>query len=234
VTRFERHIHGRFVLFDVDGTIAETEGEGHLPAFNGAFKEFSIPWEWSLVQYGKLLEITGGFERMLAYARSVGDPIGATEAGQEQLRRVHRRKNELYAERLARGLIPPRAGLIELLEMIARHQGQWAVVTTTSQANWHGLWTHCIARSGNVSPPRFAICGEDVRQKKPNPEAYRCALARLGVSADQCVAIEDSENGLRAACSAGIDTIVVRSQFFGHQAFSDACLVVDELSDLTR
>ncbi len=234
MTRFERYLLGKTVLFDVDGTIAETEGEGHLPAFNAAFKEHSIPWEWTRSQYGELLKITGGYERMLAHAQAVGDPIGTTQEGQTLLRQVHRRKNELYAERLAAGLIPPRRGLVELLRSISENHGRWAVVTTTSQKNWDELWTHTVSRAGSVAPPLFSVCGEDVGRKKPDPEAYAVALKRLGCAADQCVAIEDSENGLGAALGAGIPTVVVRSQFFGHQAFDGAACVVDELSDLIK
>lgn len=234
MTFFNRYLLGKIVLFDVDGTIAETEAEGHLPAFNAAFKEFSIPWEWTLNQYGDLLRITGGFERMVAHGQSMGDPVASSEAGCELLRRVHRRKNEIYAQRLAMGLIMPRPGLIDLLGTISTTGGQWAVVTTTSLKNWEELWMHSVCRSGQIAPPVLAICGEDVVAKKPDPDAYTLALQRLGLPAERCVAIEDSENGLRAARGAGIETVVVRSQFFGHQEFPGACLVVDELADLIR
>ena len=53
------------ILWDVDGTLAETERDGHLVAFNAAFEELDIPWRWSEQRYGELLRVAGGFERLL-------------------------------------------------------------------------------------------------------------------------------------------------------------------------
>lgn len=230
-------LRGKTILFDVDGTIAETEGDGHLVAFNRVFEEFGLSWRWSSAQYGKLLKVTGGYERMLAYAKDVGDVIAETETGKARLLQMHRRKNAVYAEHLAAGGISPRKGLIELLHMIAAAKQSWAVVTTTSQANWQALWEQVVLRSARdqsvaIDKPAATICGEDVSNKKPDPEAYVLALIRLGLSPDQCIAIEDSRNGLLAASGAGMDVVIVRSQFFGHENFDGAKLVVSELSEL--
>lgn len=220
------------VLFDVDGTIAETEGDGHLPAFNQAFREFSLAWNWSVDDYAELLKITGGFERMVAHAARIGDSIAQTAAGHQTLRAVHQRKNALYAQRLAGGEIAPRRGFVALVRAIAAAGRQWAVVTTTSRSNWEELWRHAICRGCSLPAPAIAICGEDVARKKPDPEAYLLALSRLGITAADAIAIEDSRNGLLAAQAAGIDTVIVRSRFFGHQEFPEAQRVVNELSEL--
>lgn len=220
------------ILFDVDGTIAETEGDGHLPAFNQAFREFSLAWNWSVDDYAELLKITGGLERMLAHAVRVGDPIAQTEAGHQTLRAVHQRKNALYAQRLVDGEIAPRRGFIALVQAILAAGRQWGVVTTTSRSNWEALWRHAICRDGSLPAPVLAICGEDVARKKPDPQAYALALSRLGITAADAIAIEDARNGLLAAQAAGIDTVIVRSRFFGHQEFPEARLVVNELSEL--
>ena len=225
-------LHGRIVLFDVDGTIAETEGQGHLPAFNQAFEEFGLTWQWSVTDYAALLRITGGFERMLAYAQRVGDPIAVSDSGQRILKSIHQRKNALYAERMAAGEIRPRKGFISLVQAIVAAGQSWAVVTTTSRANWDVLYRDAISREQAVPPPELAVCGEDVQVKKPDPQAYALALTQLKRAACDCVAIEDSRNGLLAARGAGLDTIVVRSQFFGVQEFPEAQLVVGELSEL--
>lgn len=220
------------MLFDVDGTIAETEGQGHLPAFNQAFEEFGLTWQWSVTDYAALLRITGGFERMLAYAQRVGDPIGQSGAGQRTLKSIHQRKNAVYAERLAAGDIRPRKGFTSLVQAIVAAGQSWAVVTTTSRTNWEVLYRDAICREQTVPPPVLAVCGEDVQAKKPDPQAYALALTQLKRAACDCVAIEDSRNGLLSACGARIDTVVVRSQFFGRQEFPEARLVVGELSEL--
>ncbi len=223
----------RTVLFDVDGTVAETEGQGHLPAFNAAFAEAGIAWRWTEQEYGELLKVTGGFERMMAYAEKVGYAAAFSKAGQQQFRKIHQRKNALYAELLENGGIVPRKGFVELVQAICDHGGRWAVVTTTSLSNWQALWQHAIVRvAAKLPEPALMVCGEDVAKKKPDPEAYELALQRLRLDSSNCVAIEDSRNGLIAARGAGIRTVVVRSQFFGHQAFPEAELVVDELSEL--
>jgi beta-phosphoglucomutase-like phosphatase (HAD superfamily) len=230
-------LKGKTLLFDVDGTIAETEGDGHLHAFNRVFEAFGLPWRWSTEQYGRLLKVTGGYERMLAYASEIGDPIGASEEGRAKLLQMHKRKNAVYAEHLAAGGIRPRKGLIALLQALQQMQQPWAVVTTTSLANWKALWECAVLRQARedgaeIAEPVIAVCGEDVSRKKPDPEAYLLALKRLGLTADQCVAIEDSRNGLAAAGGAGIATVIVRSQFFGHEHFAGAAAVVGELSEL--
>jgi HAD superfamily hydrolase (TIGR01509 family) len=222
----------RTVLFDVDGTVAETEGQGHLPAFNAAFAEAEIPWHWSSQDYGELLKVTGGFERMLTYAKKVGFDCAFTEQGEQRFRRIHQRKNALYAERLEGGGILPRKGFVELVQAISDHGGRWAVVTTTSLSNWQALWRHAILRVAQLPQPALIICGEDVAKKKPDSEAYELALQRLRLDSSSCIAIEDSRNGLIAARGAGIRTIVVRSQFFGHQEFPEAELVINELEEL--
>jgi HAD superfamily hydrolase (TIGR01509 family) len=222
----------RTVLFDVDGTVAETEGQGHLPAFNAAFAEAGIPWRWSSHEYGELLKVTGGFERMLTYAKKVGFDFALTAEGEQLFRKVHQRKNALYAELLEGGGIMPRKGFVELVQAICKHGGRWAVVTTTSLSNWQALWQHAILRVAQLPEPTLIVCGEDVAKKKPDPEAYELALQRLRRDSSSCIAIEDSRNGLIAARGAGIRTIVVRSQFFGHQEFPEAELVINELSDL--
>ncbi len=227
-----RLLDQRTVLFDVDGTVAETEGQGHLPAFNAAFAEAGIPWQWSAQEYGELLKVTGGFERMLTYAKNVGFDFAFTEEGETLFRKIHQRKNALYAQRLENGGISPRKGFVELVQAISDHGSRWAVVTTTSASNWQALWQYAILRVAQLPEPALIVCGEDVAKKKPDPEAYELALQRLRLDSSNCVAIEDSRNGLLAARGAGIRTVIVRSQFFGHQEFPEAEAVVDELSEL--
>jgi HAD superfamily hydrolase (TIGR01509 family) len=222
----------RAVLFDVDGTIAETEGEGHLPAFNQVFQEFGLDWHWTSDDYAALLKITGGAERMLAYARQINDHAMASESGQAIIAQMHRRKNHVYAERLQLGLLRPRPGFTDLVRRITDAHSDWAVVSTTSRANWDALWRYAICPIATLPEPTIAICGEDVRCKKPDPEAYTLALSRLNISAVQAIAIEDSPNGLLAARGAGIATVIVRSQFFADTDVTGATCVVSQLTEL--
>lgn len=220
----------RCVLFDVDGTIAETEGNAHLPAFNRALAEAGLPWRWSCDDYARLLKTAGGLERLLRFAQESGnDP----DALRETLAQVHQSKNRHFAAILEEGGLPARPGFIELVRELAAAGVAWGVVTTTSRANWNALWTHSLAPL-DLPAPAVIVCGEDVSAKKPDPEAYTLALHRLQMPPQRCCAIEDSRNGLLAARLAGLEVVIVKSEFFANEKFDEARLVVDELTALVR
>ncbi len=219
----------RCVLFDVDGTIAETEGHAHLPAFNQALEEAGLDWRWTTADYKRLLKTAGGFERLLRFAAENGDDV---EALRDTLAAVHKNKNRHFAAIMASGAVKPRAGFVDLVISLARHNIGWCVVTTTSRGNWEALWNYSLAPLGLPSP-EVIVCGEDVAAKKPDPEAYLLALKRLNIPAAQCCAIEDSRNGLLAARAAGLEVAIVRSEFFSDEHFEEAARVVNELHDLS-
>jgi HAD superfamily hydrolase (TIGR01509 family) len=218
----------RCVLFDVDGTFAETEGHAHLPAFNRAFEETGLAWRWSRDDYHGLLKTAGGLERLLRHAKDIGqDP----QAMREKLTRVHQAKNKHYGQIMSAGAVPPRPGFAELLRALHAKGVRWGVVTTTSRANWDALWRYTLQPLG-LPEPSVVVCSEDVTAKKPDPQAYVIALERLGLVAAEACAIEDSRNGLLAAKGAGLDVAIVASEFFGDEQFAEAQQVVDELSEL--
>lgn len=219
----------RHVLFDVDGTIAETEGNAHLPAFNRALKEAGLSWHWTSADYKHLLKTTGGFERLLRFASENGHDVDALR---DTLAAVHKNKNRHFADIMASGAVLPRAGFGDLVMSLARNNIGWSVVTTTSRGNWEALWNYSLAPLGLPSP-EVIVCGEDVSAKKPDPEAYLIALKRLNMPAAECCAIEDSRNGLLAARAAGLEVAVVRSEFFADENFSEATRLVDELHELS-
>lgn len=218
----------RCVLFDVDGTIAETEGQAHLPAFNQAMEEAGLDWRWTSADYKRLLKTTGGFERLMRYATDSGHDA---EALRHTLAQIHKNKNRHFAAIMATGAVAPRAGFRELVMTLASRNIGWGVVTTTSRGNWEALWTHSLAPLG-LPAPKVIVCGEDVTAKKPDPEAYLLALERLNLPAAECCAIEDSRNGLLAARAAGLEVAIVRSEFFRDENFDEARQVADELYDL--
>lgn len=218
----------RCVLFDVDGTIAETEGQAHLPAFNQALEEAGLPWRWDRDAYRRLLKTTGGFERLLRFAEEAGhDPDELAD----HLKRVHLAKNRHFATIMASGAVQARQGFRELVMALALNNIAWGVVTTTSRSNWDALWTHSLLPL-RLPEPVVIVTGEDVTEKKPDPEAYLVALDRLRLTTRQCCAIEDSRNGLIAARMAGLSVAIVRSEFFGDERFDEAALLVDELDEL--
>lgn len=201
------------LLWDVDGTLAETERDGHLVAFNCAFAESGLPWRWTEARYGELLTVAGGRERLLrALAAEPDAPPNAAERI-ALVERLHRLKNRIYAGMAAGGALRLRAGVMELLTD-CRARGVWlAIVTTTSRANVEALLTAALGRSWTTW---FAstTCAEDAPRKKPDPQAYTLALQSLGLRGPETLAIEDAPAGVRAAAAAGVPVVRVRSFYF--------------------
>jgi HAD superfamily hydrolase (TIGR01509 family) len=201
------------ILWDVDGTLAETERDGHLVAFNAAFEELDIPWRWSEQRYGELLRVAGGFERLLSDMESQPSAPITVDERRALAQRIHVRKNLRYVELVASGALPLRPGVRELFDECATAGLRMAIVTTTSRSNVHAL---LAAQVGADWESRFAavVCAEDAPAKKPDPQAYRLVLERLQLQAERTVAVEDSAMGLAAATAAGIPVVITRSRYF--------------------
>jgi len=214
------------VIFDVDGTLAETELDGHRVAFNRAFAKAGLTWHWDERLYGELLAVTGGRERIEHYAqRYAADWLRAPDATR-RVAALHSSKNRHYAAIVEAGELTLRPGLPALLDELASTRIRLAIATTTSRANVDLLLR---ATLGNAAPARFeaVVCGEDVARKKPDPEVYAVALQRLRLPPSRCLAVEDSANGLRAAVAAGIATVVVRSLYTRDEDFDGALRIFD-------
>jgi HAD superfamily hydrolase (TIGR01509 family) len=208
------------LIFDVDGTLAETE-ELHRYAFNTAFAEAGLDWVWSENDYGELLKTTGGKERIAVHAASLRlegfDP-----------RPLHARKTEIYNQALKAGGLSLRPGVEALIDYARARGLSLAIATTTSREN---VLTLLETTLGPASQSWFkAICtGEDVVVKKPDPEVYHLALARLQRTATECLAFEDSRNGVLAARGAGLEVIVTPSLYSAGEDFSGASAVIDDV-----
>lgn len=218
----------RLVMWDVDGTVAETEDEGHRAAFNLAFGDAGLPWRWGVARYGELLRVAGGRERLLRDMQDRPDAPADAVARDALARRLHAAKNAHYAHLVREGRIPARPGVCRLMDELAAAGVAQAVVTTTSRANVDALFPHLL---GAQWLGRFAtvVCAEDAPLKKPHPQAYALALQRTGVAPADALAIEDSPNGLHAAAAAGVACLITRSLYFRDADFSGAAHVVDGL-----
>ena len=214
------------LVFDVDGTLAETE-EVHRRAFNETFAAFGLDWSWSPEDYRVLLRTTGGKERMLVHAARLGVVLD-----DDLVRRIHRVKTERYGELLARREISLRPGIAALIADARRCGVKLAIATTTSPVNIAALLRTAI---GPDWSSYFAVI-EDASTaplKKPHPQVYRQTLQRLGLPAAQCLAFEDSANGLQAARGAGLATIVTPNDFTAHHDVTGALRVLPSLAGVS-
>lgn len=211
------------LIWDVDGTLAETERDGHRIAFNMAFEECAVPWRWDEERYGALLEITGGRERLMfdLGQRADAPPLGQRDAW---VREVHLRKNRFYADLVGEGRIALRPGVLPLMLQCREHNVRMAIATTTSRDNLQALLqVHLGTRWADWFA--IAICGEDVQAKKPDPEVYRKALRALGIDPLTAVAIEDAPAGVAAARAADVPVVVTRSAYFARAPIEGAIAV---------
>ncbi len=222
------------LLFDVDGTLADTEGQGHRVAFNRAFREAGLDWDWDEALYRELLAVTGGKERMRhyidRYRPDFTPPAGDLDTF---LAELHQRKNAHYADLLARGEVPLRPGIERLLREAREAGMRLAIATTTSPENV----THLLENTlGAEAVDWFEVigAGDVVPAKKPAPDIYHYVLERLELPPEATLALEDSANGVRAAVGAGVPTLVTANDFTFDDDFSGALAVVDQLGEPGR
>jgi HAD superfamily hydrolase (TIGR01509 family) len=222
------------LICDCDGVLADTERYGHLPAFNATFREVGLPVQWSEAQYGRLLKIGGGKERMAtllspAFAAANGLPADP-ERQAAILAAWHRRKTEIYTEMVAQGRLPARPGIKRIIE--AAQEAGWtlAVASTSAELSVRAILDYAVGpeRAGGFD---LVLAGDVVAHKKPAPDIYDLALDRLAVRASEVLVIEDSRNGLLAAVGAGLRCLVTVNGYTQDENASEAVLVVSSLGD---
>ena len=184
----------RAILWDVDGTLAETEREGHRVAFNEAFAELGLPWRWDVAHYGELLKVAGGRERLLHDMTARPDAPASPEARVELAGRVHQRKTVAYTAMVRAGRIPLRPGVRAVLEECRSAGLRLGIATTTTRANVEALLEATLGAGWF----EVMVTGEDTARKKPDPAVYRQALAALRLAPGEALAVEDSPDGVRA------------------------------------
>jgi HAD superfamily hydrolase (TIGR01509 family) len=215
------------LIFDVDGTLADTE-EAHRRAFNSAFERHGLPWHWSTEEYARLLKTTGGKERIGVYVDSLTIDEAERRALKAQISALHQTKTDDYTRLVRDGQVPLREGVARLIDEAQRAGVSVSIATTTSLANIEALLSVNLGRGALDS---FSVIGaaEHAGRKKPAPDVFEYVLKELQESAADCVAIEDSANGLAAAKAAGLFTVITPSPWTRGENFEGADLVLSSL-----
>jgi HAD superfamily hydrolase (TIGR01509 family) len=221
------------LIFDCDGVLADTERDGHRPAFNQTFAEVGLPVQWSEEEYGVKLRIGGGKERMASlltdeFVRANGLPADP-EGQKELLADWHKRKTATYKEMVRAGRLPARPGIARIVGEAIGAGWTLAVASTSAEESVRAVLEHAV---GPADAGRFSVyAGDVVPAKKPDPAIYLLALEELGIGAEDAIVIEDSRNGLLAADAAGIRCVVTVSGYTADEDMSEAVLVVSSLGD---
>ena len=221
------------LIFDCDGVLADTEGHGHLPAFNQTFAEFGLPVRWSTADYREKLRIGGGKERMASlltpeFVEQAGLP-GSPAGQQAAIAAWHRRKTEIYTSLVASGAVPARPGVARIIRQALAAGWPVAVASTSAESSVRATLEHAVGPQAAGQVAVFA--GDVVAHKKPAPDIYLLAIRSLSLAPGRTCVLEDSRNGLAAATAAGLSCVITVNEFTADEDFSEAALVVSSLGE---
>ena len=215
------------LIFDVDGTLANTERDGHRVAFNSAFEEAKLDWYWSVDFYGELLTVAGGKERVKYFLRQYKPDFIDNRDLDRFAADIHQLKTKYYLKLLRDGAITMRPGVKRLIEEAKQANITLAIATTSSLPNVIAL----LEKYLDLDWFEVIAAGDIVAEKKPAPDIYQYVIDKIQIPVKNCLVFEDSDNGLIAAKAIGLKTIVTVNNYTAKQNFELADLVISDLGE---
>ena len=192
------------VYWDLDGTIANTELEAHLPAFNYAFNDFNLNWNWDISTYLNLLKINGGKNRISYYSKLINNSMN-----NQEVKKIHERKQYHYINYVKKNnVISLKMGVNRLIRELHKKKVRQFIVTSSSKKQAKLIINQLFKE---FSPFEFIISSDDVQFHKPNPMPYLKAMKLSGIKFNKSIVFEDSIPGLRSSLAAELPTIYVPS-----------------------
>ncbi len=215
-------------FFDQDGVIIDTERDGHRVAFNKTFKEFGYDFQWDVEEYHQLLQIAGGKERMRHYlhTKGFGVPVKPEEED-ELIKKLHKRKTEIFIELIESGQLPLRPGIHRIMKEINEMGLKLGICTTSNEKAAHAV-AYKILEDIKFD---FVLAGDVVKKKKPDPEIYMLALEKTGLKPEEVIVIEDSRNGVLAAKAAGLNVVATTNVYTERENLKEADIIVSCLGE---
>lgn len=220
------------LIFDVDGTLANTERDGHLRAFNSAFSKLKLDWVWTNDLYYKLLDIAGGQLRIKHYLKEYKPEFYHPNLN-DFVASIHALKTKIYVNSLDAGIVALRPGVKRLLYEAKAAGLRLAIATTTTPENVDSLIINTLGREV-IDWFEVIGTGDCVPNLKPAADIYHYVLDKMNAPAQNAIAFEDSSNGMIAATKAGLKTLITVNEYTHLQTFNGVMVVLDSLGEVDK
>lgn len=210
------------ILWDNDGVLVDTEGLFYH-ANRELFAEHDIELTHQHFFDWFLMENLGAWH--LLQARGYTD---------QHISALRDQRNDYYTELLAQSqslLIP---GVKQAIATASKF-GRMGIVTSSRRDHFEQIHRQLQAQGHDLLLHfDFVVAEGDYRDSKPAPDPYLAGLEQIGLKADECLVIEDSPRGLRAALAAGLRCIVIRNTFCREYDFPGASHIIEHYEDLVE